>query len=132
MKINKDRAYFVDDYGKIKKFTITDIGNNNMVYGYLTGENKVCAVNTLCLQDNPEKLKKKYRNSIRYYKKFPNKRIGILNQDFFHTLNKKIKKEVVILNIDRHAKNTSGCLVQFINSDGIIEFADISWFENLK
>lgn len=146
MKFSKDRVYYMYDNKKIKRFIITDLQDGVIIKGYIEGENKIHNRNISWLQESPVKLKKKYQGAMKYYKKFGNKNIGILKDDFptFDT-NRIIrllgwgnnydyfKKEVLVIDIERNFNgDSSRSMVTFIDSKGIVRSCDKDWFVNLK
>jgi hypothetical protein len=128
IELKKGKVYTIKDHDfKIKKFIVTDFGDGEIIKGYIIGEGKIHQRNISYLQEDPEKLKKIYKWTLKQYKmNGKHKRVGILSLDYYKFIDKDIKKEVLI---ERKEYNTScGTLVRCINSNGIVEYINENWF----
>lgn len=128
IELKKGKVYTIKDHDfKIKKFIVTDFGDGILIKGYIVGEGKVHTRNISYLQEDPEKLKKTYKYVLKQYKMYgKHKRVGILSLRYFKSQKKDIRKEVLI---ELKEYNTScGTLVRCINSNGIVEYINESWF----
>lgn len=130
MKISTGGTYHIYEDSKIKEFVVTDMRDGEVVSGYIKGEGSVQLRGVDWLQEDPEKLKKRYKAAMRYYKKNGNKRVKTLKADFPGLSNEKIDRKVVITKIYINPYcNKNGATAHFITNKGIVYAADLAWFE---
>lgn len=128
IELKRNKVYYIFDHDfKLKQFVLTSCGDGILIKGYIIGEGKVHTRNISYLQEDPEKLKKTYKYVLKQYKMYgKHKRVGILSLRYFKIQKNDIRKEVLI---ERKEYNTScGTLVRCINSNGIVEYINESWF----